>query len=163
MRLAGIVKDSIVDGDGIRDVIFVQGCPHHCVGCHNPQTWSFEGGEEYRFSDIADELEDSPNNITISGGEPFHNAKRLSDLVTYLDMVFPKKTIWIYTGYKFEELPEWLLKYFKYFNVEVIVDGAFEEAKKDTNLRFRGSSNQRLIDFKKTIESGQIVSWEETE
>lgn len=163
MKLAGIVKDSIVDGVGIRDVIFIQGCPHKCVGCQNPQTWAFDGGEEYRFSDIYDELVDSPNNITISGGEPFFNPQKLADLITYLDMTMDKKTIWIYTGYKFEDLPQWVLSYLQYFNVEVIVDGAFEEGKKDPTLRFRGSSNQRLIDFKKTVESGQIVSWEETE
>ena len=106
MRLAGIVKDSIVDGVGIRDVIFVQGCPHKCPGCQNPSTWSLDGGEEYRLNEIADELDDSPNNITISGGEPFWNCGKLTDLLTFLDMLYPKKTIWIYTGYKFEELPE---------------------------------------------------------
>lgn len=163
MRLAGIVKDSIVDGVGVRDVIFVQGCPHKCPGCQNPSTWSLVGGEEYRLNEIADELDDSPNNITISGGEPFWDCGKLTDLLTFLDMLYPKKTIWIYTGYKFEELPERTLKYLEYLNVEVIVDGAFEEDKKDPDLRFRGSSNQRLIDFKKTMESGQIVSWEETE
>jgi anaerobic ribonucleoside-triphosphate reductase activating protein len=163
MRIAGIIKNSVVNGVGIRDVIFTQGCPHRCQGCHNPETWKFDGGTEMTVDKLAKEFKDSANDITISGGEPFWNYQDLFNIILELKVDHPNKKFWIYTGYKFEELPERVLSYLQYLNVEVIVDGAFEEDKKDPDLRFRGSSNQRIIDFKKTMESGQIVSWEETE
>lgn len=161
MRIASITRDSIVDGVGIRDVIWAQGCPHHCKSCHNSQTWNFDGGTEMSVTEIADQLT-KWNNITISGGEPFAQEFELMTLVEYLSWRYPDKTIWIYTGYTFDQLNKGVLLELLEHNVEVIVDGRFEEDKKDTELRFRGSSNQRLIDLNKTLKCGKIVSWEET-
>ena len=160
MRIAGITRDSIVDGVGIRDVIFVQGCPHHCQGCHNPSTWNPRGGTNMGMLDIKEALEDSENNITISGGEPIKTG--LCRLLVHLHFYFPEKTFWVYTGYRYEEIDKSLLLVMRDCGVEVIVDGRFEKDKKDPKLRFRGSSNQRLVDLKRSLASGQIVSWEET-
>lgn len=161
MRIAGIIKDSIVNGVGIRDVLFTQGCPHHCKGCQNPETWDVRGGKWVEAVDMIEELS-GDNNLTISGGEPLLNVYELEMLfLRHFEERYPNKTIWLYTGYKFEEIPQDKVKILSWYNIEVIVDGKYEEDKRDTKLKFRGSSNQRLIDFKKSIKSGKTVLWEE--
>ena len=164
MRIAGIVRDSIVDGPGVRDVIFLQGCPHHCKGCHNPESWDTEGGTYRRNKDLLEELKDSSNNITISGGEPFLQIEDVIHFLQLLQVNSPvPKTVWIYTGYRFEELRYiWVTSLAKW-GVEVIVDGRYEEDKKDPTLLFRGSSNQRLIDLPKSLKEQKVVLWEEKE
>ena len=161
MRLAGIVRDSIVDGVGIRDVIFVQGCNHHCKGCHNQQTWDYNGGEHWFNGDIINELANSNNDITISGGEPMNQFVQVYDLVQMIRNSTNKR-IWMYTGNTIttpiSRVYQKLAPY-----VDVIVDGQFVEELKDKNLRFRGSSNQRIIDLPKTVKENKIVLWEETE
>ena len=161
MRIAGIQKDSITNGTGIRDVIFLQGCPHHCVGCHNPQTWNPDGGTEMTLDEIMLELKDSSHNVTISGGEPFQDRNQLISLVEKINEYFPTKTIWIYTGYKLEELNPWVLAFLSMRNVEVIVDGRYVEEWKSPELRFRGSSNQRLIDLQRSYREDKIILWED--
>lgn len=158
LRLAGIVRDSIVDGIGVRDVIFFQGCSHKCRGCHNPHTWNYSGGEHRFIGSVVKELSNSSNNITISGGEPLDQYDSLVELCKQ----FKKqgKSIWVYTGntvpnklsLPYRELSKW---------VEVIVDGKFIEEQKDSNLLFRGSSNQRLIDLPKSVIEQRIVLWGE--
>lgn len=162
MKMAGLIRDSLVNGVGLRDVIFMQGCPHHCEGCQNPHTWNPDGGIEMTVDDIVNELKDSSNNITLSGGEPFMNKTQLLDLVFKINEEFPNKTIWIYTGYKLEELSPWVLAVLSMRNVEVIVDGEFIEKLKDSNLQFRGSSNQRLIDLQRSYREDKIILWEDT-
>lgn len=156
MRIAGIVRDSIVDGEGIRDVIFVQGCSHHCKGCHNQQTWNYGGGEHRFVGDLVKELADSTNNVTISGGEPFDQYASLFTLVQGLSE--QGKSIWVYTG---NTLREPIARPYKMLAqyVDVIVDGCFVEKLKDPNLLFRGSSNQRLIDLKKSVKEKRIVEY----
>lgn len=156
MRIAGIVRDSIVDGEGVRDVIFVQGCAHHCKGCHNQHTWDYCGGEHWFIGDIVNELSDSTNNVTISGGEPFDQYASLYGLVQELSK--QGKNIWIYTGNTLHEpigTPYKLLAQY----VDVIVDGRFVEKLKDPDLLFRGSSNQRLIDLKRSVKEQRIVEY----
>lgn len=162
MKIAGLIRDSLVNGVGLRDVIFMQGCPHHCEGCQNPHTWNPDGGIEMTVDEIVNELKDSSNNITLSGGEPFMNKTQLLDLVFKINEEFPTKTIWIYTGYKLEELSPWVLAVLSMRNVEVIVDGEFIEKLKDSNLQFRGSSNQRLIDLQRSYREDKIILWEDT-
>lgn len=159
MQIAGILKNSVVNGEGIRDVVFVQGCPHHCKGCHNPHTWNPEGGKYMHVVDVAKELLDSPNNVTISGGEPLEQLIGVY-LLSYYLYLRQGKTTWLYTGYRFEEIEHSIWQRLWDAGVVVVVDGRFEEDKKDLTLQFRGSSNQRLIDLRKTLDQGQVVIWE---
>lgn len=159
MQIAGIIMNSVVNGEGIRDVVFVQGCPHHCKGCHNPHTWNHDGGKHMYMVDVLKELRDSPNHVTISGGEPLTQLPKVSCLIYYLNQQQGKST-WLYTGYRFEEINQIVWKRLLHCGVVVVVDGRFEEDKKDLTLQFRGSSNQRLIDLKKTLDQGQVVLWE---
>ena len=159
MRMAGIIKNSVVNGIGIRDVIFLQGCPHHCKGCHNPQTWDNLGGVERTYQELVDMFDGSSNNITISGGEPL--LYLWDDLLPLLcEFKQQGKSIWLYTGYRYEDLELTELLLLSEF-VEVLVDGRFEIDKKDLTLRFRGSSNQRLIDLPKSVKEGKVILWEE--
>ena len=158
MRIAGIVRDSIVDGIGIRDVVFLQGCNHHCKGCHNHQTWNYDGGEEWFYVDVVNELSDSDNDITISGGEPLDQWLDLKMLLRLINKTTNKR-VWLYTGYTMDITHAW----FNYLAtvVDVVVDGEFIEELKDPDLLFRGSSNQRIIDMKKSVKENRIVEWED--
>lgn len=160
MRIAGVIRDSLVNGEGLRDVVFVQGCPHYCINCHNKNTWDFDGGKEISPKELADMFKDSPNDITISGGEPFAQLKSVAYFMWYVRMNNPNKKFWVYTGYNYEYIEkavnDYLLPY-----VEVIVDGQYVEKLKDPNCLYRGSTNQRLIDVKQTVASGNIVLWED--
>lgn len=158
MRIAGIVRDSIVDGPGVRDVIFVQGCLHHCKGCHNQDTWDPNGGVEKLSGAIVRELSDSQNDITISGGEPLHQWGALIRLLALIRRETNKR-VWLYTGGTVDLKQNCYLLLSKL--VDVIVDGRYVEELRDPNLRFRGSSNQRLVDIKASVERGEIVEWEE--
>lgn len=159
IRISGIIKNSVVNGIGIRDVVFLQGCKHHCKGCHNPGTWNLEGGEERSIESLKEELKGSSNDLTISGGEPilqFHE-----DLFHFMKQMYREqgKRFWLYTGYRYEELPSFIWIMLSEFT-DVVVDGRFEIDKKDLKLQFRGSSNQRLIDLPKTVREERIVLWE---
>ena len=158
MRIAGIVRDSIVDGPGVRDVIFMQGCNHHCKGCQNTQTWNPNGGEVRLSGSILRELSDSQNDITISGGEPL---SQWSALLRLLELIHEQtdKRVWLYTGYTVDLNQNFYKVLARY--VDVIVDGKFVEELKDPDLLFRGSSNQRLVDIKASVECGEIIEWEE--
>ena len=160
MRVAGIVRDSLVNGDGIRDAIFVQGCPHHCFNCQNPQTWNYEGGREIPVEDLAKLFKDSPNDVTISGGEPFQQWGEVVHLMYYIKQDNPSKRFWIYTGYRYEDIQECVERYMQPY-LDVIVDGRYIEELKDPNCLYRGSSNQRLIDVQRTLKEGKIILWED--
>lgn len=161
LRLAGVVDDSIVDGPGFRFVIFTQGCPHHCPGCHNPETHDFEGGYEKSCEEIMQIIASNPilKGVTFSGGEPFCQAEALCELA---DMIRAKGlNIMCYTGYTFEQLmagaqnhPEWLALLER---CDVLVDGRYEEDKRSLLLKFRGSSNQRLLDVPASLQQGRAV------
>ena len=158
LRLAGPLQvDSFVDGPGIRMVLWTQGCPHHCPGCHNPQTHDPAGGTLYAVDELIAQIGAEPlqSGLTLSGGEPFEQSAALMPIARAARA--RGLSLWAYSGYTFEQLvadPERraLLEL-----LDVLVDGRFVEALKDISLRFRGSSNQRLIDMKKTLASGEIV------
>lgn len=158
LRIAGIVRDSVVDGEGIRDVIFLQGCCHKCKGCHNPQTWDLNGGEHRYSYDVLVELINSTNDITISGGEPL---LQFESLLNFLELVklCTDKRVWMYTGCTVDPTKDTWVILSKY--VDVVIDGKYVEELRDTNLRFRGSSNQRIIDLPKSVEEQRIVLWED--
>lgn len=152
IRIAGFEEESIVDGEGVRFVIFTQGCPHHCPGCHNPETHDFDGGKEYDTSEIVEMFKKNPliSGITISGGEPFAQWEACLELATEAHKL--GLNVWCYTGYTFEELlvscniSRGLLR-----EVDFLVDGKFVLSRKSLELKFRGSSNQRIIDVQRSF------------
>lgn len=157
MRIAGIVRDSIVDGIGVRDVVFFQGCGKRCPGCQNPDTWDYQGGCHRFLGDVVNELAASSNNVTISGGEPLDQFEDLLELCRQINA--QGKTIWVYTGNVVDPTKSIYQRLSRY--VDVIVDGRFVESKKDCNLLFRGSSNQRLINLPLSVILGEIIEWED--
>lgn len=163
LRIAGVVKESIVDGPGIRYVVFTQGCPHHCPGCHNPGTHDFNAGKLVDIKDIEEDIKKNPliRGVTISGGEPFAQAKTVSKLIDDLRNNSDKPyDFMVYTGYKFENLVGNANETNGYMNLlnntDVLMDGRFVEALKNENTIFRGSTNQRAIDIKESLESGEV-------
>ena len=148
LRIAGIVDDSIVDGEGVRLTVFTQGCPHHCHGCHNPQTWSLDGGHEVDTEEIVQKLKENPllSGITFSGGEPFLQPAPLAEIARAAHKL--GLDVWSYTGFTLEELEKRTDAQQLLNEVDVLVDGPYVEALRDLTLRFRGSSNQRIIDLK---------------
>lgn len=153
MRYHNITKDDMLNGDGLRVVLWVAGCSHCCKECHNPLTWDVNGGlpfDDAAKEEIFGQLEkEYIAGITFSGGDPLHAANRLEirNLMAEIKKKFPNKTIWCYTGDVWEEV----LHYPEIQYVDVLVDGEFEEKKKDTKLLWKGSSNQRVIDVQKTL------------
>lgn len=163
ISLSGISGDSIVDGPGIRLTIFTQGCPHHCPGCHNPQTHDPDGGSWGDTEDILAAAAENPllDGITLSGGDPFLQPVPCLELAKGAHRL--GLNVWTYTGYTWEDLwaendPEKiaLLK-----ETDVLVDGPFLLAERSLELKFKGSKNQRTIDVKKSLEQGKVVLWEE--
>ncbi|MBC5688258.1 anaerobic ribonucleoside-triphosphate reductase activating protein [Mediterraneibacter sp. NSJ-55] len=159
MRYHNITKDDMLNGDGLRVVLWVAGCSHGCPGCHNPVTWDINGGvlfDEEAKKELTDQLEkEYISGITYSGGDPLHLANRaeITALAKELRERFPQKSQWLYTGYCWEEIQgEEILSY-----VDVVVDGRFEETLKDTQLHWKGSSNQKVIDVKRSLEACKIV------
>ena len=167
MRYSAIKNCDIANGEGCRVSLFVSGCRNHCKGCFQPETWDFEHGELFTREtedQIVEMLRpDYINGLSILGGDPFEpeNQVVLLPFVRYVKMCLPSKTIWAYTGYELEELRHSEVTDELLSLIDVLVDGRFEEDKKDISLLFRGSSNQRIIDMKKSNES--IVLWTPTE
>lgn len=149
--------DSIVDGEGIRTVIWTQGCPHNCLGCHNPGTHDFKGGFSIDIENIKKEIErlTGQNGLTFSGGDPMYQPEPCKEIA-----VFAKKlglSIWCYTGDKFEEILKNPKKRDFLSNIDVLVDGKFEIDKRSLDLKFKGSSNQRIIDVPKSLKENKVV------
>lgn len=160
IRLAGeITKDSIVDGEGLRNVIWTQGCNWHCKECQNQETWDLRGGFLKDVDVLLSELLKSPNDITFSGGDPFLQPKECAYLAKKLKE--QGKNIWSYTGFVFEDLLELChhninIKNFL-DNIDVLVDGKFMIELKSMECPFRGSSNQRLIDLPRSLKKDKVV------
>lgn len=154
------VPESIVDGSGIRSVIFTQGCTHHCKGCHNQHTWAMNGGKVIDTLEVISNLDKADTflhkGLTISGGEPFLQVKPLIEIAKYYKKTF-NKTIWCYTGFTYDMLlgkPE-NKEFLSY--IDVLVDGKFEIEKKSLSLKFKGSANQRIIDVQKSLTEHTVV------
>lgn len=155
--VSGIMHSSSVDGTGFRDVLFVSYCPHHCDGCHNPETWDKKNGRLMTVRSVYEELTQSDiTNITFSGGEPFEQARELAFLAKYIKM-HHRKNFWVYSGYTFEQIIADPEKKVLLDECDVLVDGRFEKENRELNMRFRGSLNQRIIDIKKSLEKGEAV------
>lgn len=162
IRLAAPLQpDSIVDGEGIRTVLWTQGCIHNCKGCHNPSTHSFDEGVLIDVEDVKEELASFrfQDGITLSGGDPFCQPEAVYEIAKYAKEI--GLNVWCYTGYTFEKLLLMSKKNKHIYNllnsIDVLVDGKFELDKRSLNCAFRGSTNQRLIDVKKSIENDKIV------
>ena len=159
LKICGVIPESIVDGKGFRYVIFTQGCPHNCPGCHNPQTHDFNAGKWADTDKIIDEISEDPllKGVTFSGGEPFCQPKPLSLLAKKIHQ--KKLDVTVFTGFTYEEL---IKKNDTDINAlldetDILIDGPFIQKEKDLTLTFRGSRNQRVIDMKKTRNLGKIV------
>jgi anaerobic ribonucleoside-triphosphate reductase activating protein len=162
MRLSGITPESLVDGPGLRYVIFTQGCPHQCPHCHNPETWDIDAGKEYSARQVIRLLKQqkkTKQGVTFSGGEPFLQAAGLAEVA-----LAARQMGWdvvTYTGFTYEELIEDANGGVKALlsASDILIDGKYVHELRDIGLTFRGSSNQRIIDLAKTREKGQIVLW----
>ena len=171
MNYADIKKVDVANGEGVRVSVFVSGCNHHCQGCFSRCTWDFEYGNKFTNEQIEQVINyldhDYISGLTLLGGEPLEkqNQEGLLPLVKKAKEKFPNKNIWCYTGFDFEkdvvgemskenETTKELLKY-----IDVMVDGKFEKDKKDLSLRFRGSSNQRIIDVQESLKEHKLVKF----
>lgn len=153
----------IANGEGIGTALFVSGCPFHCEGCFNPETWDYGYGKEFTQKTLISLIEatDKPyiSRISILGGEPLApvNLETVSLIIKSLKKRFPEKRIWIYSGYTYESLNKNQLRVIS--KADILVDGQFIKEKKDLNLKFRGSSNQRIIDIQQTIKGSRLTLW----
>lgn len=159
MRYHNITTDDMLNGDGLRTVLWVAGCTHRCEGCHNPITWDIEGGipfDEAAESELFEKLSaDYISGVTFSGGDPLHpqNRDEVTRLARKVRAEFPDKTIWLYTGFDWEDIKE--LEIIPL--LDVIVDGRFVKPLLDAKLHWKGSSNQRVIDVRETLRLDKIV------
>lgn len=159
MRYHNITKDDMLNGEGLRTVLWVAGCNHNCRECHNPITWDIRGGipfDSQAKQELFEELEKPYiSGVTLSGGDPLHpeNREEIGTLMDEISERFPNKTIWLYTGYTWEQISS--LPYIK--KADVVVDGEFVIALKDPKLHWKGSSNQRVIDVQRSLLLGEVV------
>ena len=166
VRLAvkNIQSDSIVDGEGIRSVVWFQGCSHDCKECQNPETWDFNGGYEVSLDDVKKQIRELEyqKGVTFSGGDPMMQIEALAELTKYVHEC--NMDVWVYTGYTFEELMKLAEKNPVYIdalnNIDALVDGRFVLELKSFDVKFRGSSNQRILDVKKSLKAGKPVEIE---
>lgn len=160
IQVLDILRETTVDGPGFRTSIYCAGCDHQCPGCHNPQSWDFKTGSPMKEEELLKViLEDEFADVTFSGGDPMYQAEgfaRLAGLIKENS----SKTIWCFTGFRFEELTN-LAQQELLQRIDVLVDGPFVAALRDTSLRFRGSSNQRLIDVPASLKVGRVVMWDD--
>ena len=159
MRYSHIDSFDILNGTGVRVVLWTQGCPHRCKGCHNPHTWSEKAGKEFEEADMQRILDYLTQHIdkdfSVLGGEPLapYNVDGVHDVCKRVKEVLPNTNIWLWTGYEWEEVKD--LPVMRY--VDVVVDGKFIEELKDRDLKYKGSSNQRVIDVKKSLEKMDVI------
>lgn len=159
MNYHNITKCDILNGEGVRVVLWLSGCSHHCKNCHNAITWNPDSCIPFD-EDAKQELFEALSNadidgITLSGGDPLfvQNRKEVGELIEYIAKVYPQKNIWLYTGYVWEEIKD--IDFLKH--VDVLIDGKFEQEKFSPNIRWKGSSNQRTIDVKNSLKQGKVI------
>ena len=165
IRLAGIVRESIVDGPGIRFTVFCQGCPHGCPGCHNPESHDFSGGQDCSIDRLLEEIDKDPllAGVTFSGGEPFCQPEGFLELAKGVKE--RGLNITSFSGYTFEQLEDMAAENDAVRNLldmtDILVDGPYIKAQRDLTLQFRGSGNQRVIDMNRTRAEGHVVIWQQ--
>ncbi len=156
-RVLSIIRGTTVDGPGFRTSIYLAGCAHACPGCHNPQSWNPEGGDIMTLSEIMDIVRDEDFDVTLSGGDPLFNPESVRNLIEALKQ--DGRNVWIFTGFRWEEIMASEKLRDAVELADVVVDGPFVESLRNPDLLFRGSSNQRLIDVGRSIRSGHPVTW----
>lgn len=159
LRILDIVEDTMVDGPGLRTSIYCAGCAHECKDCHNPQSWNFNGGTEMTVTQVMERIMANKfDDVTFSGGDPMYQAESFTQLAQQI-REHTKKTIWCYTGFRYETLLGMPAQRQLLEQIDVLVDGPYIAALRDIQLRFRGSSNQRMIDVKASLKTGNVVMW----
>ncbi len=158
LRVLHIVEGTSVDGPGLRTSIYLAGCRHHCPGCHNPESWRMDGGEQRTLDELMEVIAYNEAPVTFSGGDPLAQPEPLARLINRIKHELGYN-VWCYTGYTWEQVMQQpkLLQAVK--ELDVLVDSPFVMAERDTHLRFRGSRNQRLIDVQATLATGKVTQW----
>lgn len=157
MRILRILKGTTVDGPGFRTSVYFAGCAHHCAGCHNPGSWDFTGGEDTSIDQLMETVEEEDFDVTLSGGDPLYQPEDVAELCRRVARL--GHTVWIYTGFTWEEILSDPRLIDAVRHAEVVVDSPFIESLLDRDLLFRGSSNQRLIRVSESLTTGKIVLW----
>ena len=157
INILDIIRGTTVDGPGFRTSIYIAGCRHGCLGCHNPSSWDFNAGSPYSIDEIMEIIEEEDFDVTLSGGDPLYHPEFVKEIIGRVHSL--RHNVWIYTGFLWEEIISSPLLLDAIREADVIVDSPFILDLRDTDLLFRGSSNQRIIDVQKSI-SGDIVLWE---
>lgn len=161
IRLAGISYESLVNGPGFRRVYFTQGCNHNCKGCQNPTTHSMDGGEEKNMDELIEDLKGNSilRGVTFSGGDPFEQSDKCAYMAKKIKEL--NLDVWCYTGYTFEEILSKMKDYKPWndflSNIDVLIDGPFEQDKMKQGLKYRGSYNQRIIDVQNSLKEGRVI------
>ena len=160
IRVLDIIEDTMVDGPGFRTSIYCAGCRHQCPGCHNPQSWDFDGGQPMTTDEMMRVIEADPytQGVTFSGGDPMYQPEGFAELAHAIHERTPQKDIWCYTGYTFEQLLTNPRQRALLELIDVLVDGPFLRDQRDETLCFRGSRNQRIIDVQASLAQGRIVT-----
>lgn len=159
LRVLDIIEETMVDGVGLRTSIYFAGCGHKCVGCHNPESWDFNGGKEYTVDELLDIIKSDPfADVTFSGGDPFFQVGAATELARRIKEE-TDKTLWVYTGYTIEKIIQtrYLSRMLPY--IDVLVDGPFVKELRNTDLAFKGSSNQRIIVVDKYLKGEKDYEW----
>ena len=158
LRVLHVVEGTSVDGPGLRTSIYLAGCSHHCPGCHNPESWDMNGGEERTLDELMDIIAYNEAPVTFSGGDPLAQAQPLALLINRIKQELGYN-VWCYTGYTWQQVTQQPQLMAVVRQLDVLVDSPFLLAERDTKLHFRGSRNQRLIDVQATLSQGHIVEW----
>lgn len=149
VRILSIIRGTTVDGPGFRTAIYLAGCRHKCPGCHNPESWDFNAGEEMTINEIIDVVKEEDFDVTLTGGDPMYQPEIVAALAEKISEL--NHTVWVYTGFTWEQLQSNPAKMKALEHVEAVVEGPYDKEKRDTDLLFRGSSNQRIIYLHKCI------------
>ncbi len=159
LRILNIIEDTMVDGPGLRTAIYAAGCSHACKGCHNPESWDFNGGQLLSVKDVLERILADPfADVTFTGGDPMFQAEGFTELARAIKRC-STKNIWCYTGFTFEQLLSHPQRRELLQNIDVLVDGRFIQSLRDESLHFRGSSNQRIIDVPASLELKRTVEY----
>ena len=154
-NVLSIIRGTTVDGPGFRTSIYLAGCGHHCIGCHNPQSWDPLAGDKMTLEEIMEIVEEEDFNVTLSGGDPLYHPEATGLLIKTLKR--NRRNVWVYTGYLWEDILSSPILYSAIKEADVIVDGEYIEKLRNLDLPFRGSSNQRIIDIQKSLTTGEII------